>query len=1051
MTRDLGPFERRLPTETDDIAAIVRGILAIQAKYASAQRRALGRGTHTKAIGCAATFEVFDLSVTVGDRVLATRLARGLYAHPGVYPATVRFANARSFLTRDSRKDVRALSFSIQCPPGIAGPEGTRVDYSMNNGTTFPLNDAHAFATLMRFVSAKGLFGLLKTLFTTAPTDVAGLIGTALRGRRAEQNPVRPYQRMRYWSTVPFSHGASDAVKYSAIPSPENEAHALSDGPNALADELRRHVSSGERKSTFDLALQFLDAERMTYKGQTREPSFWIENASVEWNEAEAPFHVVGRLTLTADSMQSADACDAQYIDVTEHATPDSRPLGSINRARWEAESASRQARLGAPQFDPSLLPEYQTRSRLRHLARATVIGTGLFLGVTSLLSMLALYYPYSQIPPLETVNAVVYADQGWGSGLEAAERQTYYYTPQGAGLKDMRYTWFVQLEMPWGRQKFADPDHLRRYGFIVDPQTSHNPDQLPVGFTKHFDAQLNEELLDVTCAACHTGQLHITRNGQTTAVRIDGGQAMHAFTTSTVGHFLPMMMASLTSTAINPIKFNRFANQVLGEGRGGRLALHAELRQVIAGFLKLAWTEKSKHLVPTEEGFGRTDALARISNTVFGDNLSPANYAVGNGPVNYPPIWNIWKFDWVQYNASVSQPMARNLGEAMGVGARYALVDRYGRPLPPEQRFRSSAMVDNLHTIELTLRRLQPPAWPSAQFGAIDVQKAERGKALFNDHCVSCHGPHLAPPALKARNAPLKTAADPEWIMKTLCVDDIGTDPNTAVNFARATVDLTRSGLTAEDLRRVARSNLEKFNTRQAAYLRGEIARLQTAGATAPDAATRIAALTSQLSGLDAATVQQLSQLDPRRVPVGDALSYLGTMIREKAYLDLRYTPEEQADRDGFGMLDLPQVIAGYKPRPLAGIWATPPYLHNGAVPTIYDLLSPVAERPATFLVGSREFDPQHVGLAKMTGNGFEFNTALSGNRNTGHEFNHGYTPWTPGAPPAQGLIGPWLSPDDRLAIIEHLKVRNDDVDGPQTPEVPHSEACSIPSTAPY
>src|SRR5207344_2987195 len=101
------------------------------------------------------------------------------------------------------------------------------------------------------------------------------------------------------------------------------------------------------------------------------------------------------------------------------------------------------------------------------------------------------------------------------------------------------------------------------------------------------------------------------------------------------------------------------------------------------------AWTEKSRGLVPTEEGYGRTDALARIANTVFGDNLDAVNYAVGNAPVSFPPVWNIWKFDWVQYNASVSQPMARNIGEAMGVGASYRLVDDYGRPIPPSDRYR--------------------------------------------------------------------------------------------------------------------------------------------------------------------------------------------------------------------------------------------------------------------------------------------------------------------------------------------------------------------------
>jgi hypothetical protein len=100
------------------------------------------------------------------------------------------------------------------------------------------------------------------------------------------------------------------------------------------------------RASCFDFALQLLDETRMTWFGMKRSRTYWIENASVEWDETEAPFHVVGRVTLTPKSLMTADACAQQYIDVTEHSTADTKPLGSINRARWSAESASRKARL---------------------------------------------------------------------------------------------------------------------------------------------------------------------------------------------------------------------------------------------------------------------------------------------------------------------------------------------------------------------------------------------------------------------------------------------------------------------------------------------------------------------------------------------------------------------------------------------------------------------------------------------------------------------------------------------------------------------------------
>jgi hypothetical protein len=97
--------------------------------------------------------------------------------------------------------------------------------------------------------------------------------------------------------------------------------------------------------SGFDFGLQFLDADSMTYWGKHYDADFWTENASLEWKEFEAPFHTVARLTLLANSQLPPYAAEAAYFDVTGHATPDSTPVGSINRARWQGEVASRKAR----------------------------------------------------------------------------------------------------------------------------------------------------------------------------------------------------------------------------------------------------------------------------------------------------------------------------------------------------------------------------------------------------------------------------------------------------------------------------------------------------------------------------------------------------------------------------------------------------------------------------------------------------------------------------------------------------------------------------------
>src|SRR4051812_6270851 len=328
-------------TEAADIQAIVNGILSIQSHDAASQHRALARGTHAKGICAAGQFEVFDVMASVPDRGLATRLARGFYAAPAKYAATVRFANADSNINPDDKDDVRALSFSLD--PSGSQP---RRDFSTNDRTTFPINDAHAFATTVKVVTAPSM---ARGVWSLSFMDKLAFARTAVLGYEQEHQKTKPYQRRRYWSTVPFRHGP-DVIKYSATPCPGNPGGDLQPGdPNALQNELTRHLDADAAMSCFDFGLQLLDPAAMTYWGRTRDASFWIENASIEWPESQAPFHTVGRLTLTAKSQLAPAACEAQHIDVTEHATPDSAPLGSINRARWRAESASRAARLAKP------------------------------------------------------------------------------------------------------------------------------------------------------------------------------------------------------------------------------------------------------------------------------------------------------------------------------------------------------------------------------------------------------------------------------------------------------------------------------------------------------------------------------------------------------------------------------------------------------------------------------------------------------------------------------------------------------------------------------
>ncbi|SHG22860.1 hypothetical protein [Bradyrhizobium erythrophlei] len=348
LTRWFGVTEsdadRSVSTEQADIKAIAEKSLLMQTNAAIKQRRSLCRGTHASGVCARAQFEVLDVSVNRAAG-LASRLARGIFARPDAYPAVVRFANADPNINSDFKPDVRSLSFSVDLGrSGAAGEGPLRQDFSLQNAPTLPINDSPAFLATVKLLTASNpVAGLWSLSFKDKLKVMRTLALAELQARQA----IKPYQQLRYWSTVPFRHGPADVVKFSATPSRTNSARPLQkNNPKGLQDELVRHLKEDSQMSWFDFGVQFLDSSKMTYWGKKRDADFWIENASVDWSEAEAPFHTVAKLTLLPNSQLVAEASEAVYFDVTGNSAPDSKPVGSINRARWAAEVASRNARI---------------------------------------------------------------------------------------------------------------------------------------------------------------------------------------------------------------------------------------------------------------------------------------------------------------------------------------------------------------------------------------------------------------------------------------------------------------------------------------------------------------------------------------------------------------------------------------------------------------------------------------------------------------------------------------------------------------------------------
>jgi hypothetical protein len=150
--------------------------------------------------------------------------------------------------------------------------------------------------------------------------------------------------------------------------------------------------------------------------------------------------------------------------------------------------------------------------------------------------------------------------------------------------------------------------------------------------------------------------------------------------------------------------------------------------------------------------------------------------------------------------------------------------------------------------------------------------------------------------------------------------------------------------------------------------------------------------------------------------IPTGVLYNILQQEILAKALARLNLTEEESITMHGYREFPLPPPPMGvYKAAPRDGVWATPPFLHNGSVPNLYEMLIPAKERTKKFYIG-REFDPVKVGLDMSEKPGsFLVDTSLPGNSNVGHSFENG--------PRGNGVIGGLLTDEQRWAIIEYLK----------------------------
>jgi hypothetical protein len=593
----------------------------------------------------------------------------------------------------------------------------------------------------------------------------------------------------------------------------------------------------------------------------------------------------------------------------------------------------------------------------------------------------------------------LIMLDQGW----DAEARDRFYHEPQGSPI--MPYDWFLVLEQPDGTGLFRADDYLGGFGLITSASSSlRNPDALPIGLTKDLGIDGVEQKLGMNCGACHISEVSY----QGKMVLIDGGAAHFNF-----WNFMSALERSLQQTFEDDAKFDRFAaNFVTGEpGETTKAELRARLRGVLEERQDWAF-RNATNVAP---GPGRVDALNVILNQVTAMMLNrPDNARPSDAPVSYPFVWDAPYLDYVQYNAVVPNKgagaLGRNVGQVLGVFGEVSVIPS---TIPPG--YASSVRTDHLLILEETMETLVSPTWremaAKGVLPPIDTAREVRGQALYDANCANCHQ------VINRRDRGELASIE----VTKVALPDIGTDPVASLNFTnrevatgplygrktdflkgqplceRTHADQLLAHVTVGTMMHdLGTTGGPILGTLGSALVSGAVDAMETLFEHSPHGSNKKQKTDQQvidtMAAAGASEAEIAAKLEARS---NDRTALYSLLV------------EDGLDRHGPNRACL-EVLerAVYRSRPLNGIWATGPFLHNGSVPTLADLLLPPAQRPATFIVGSREIDPVKVGFANVEGpRTMVFDTRIPGNSNAGHTY------------------GTDLSADEKDALLEFIK----------------------------
>ncbi|MCB1167873.1 MAG: catalase [Leptospiraceae bacterium] len=287
-----------------------------------------GRALHRKQVlALKANFEV------LGD--IPDHARHGLFAFPGNHEAWIRLSNGSMSIQPDSVGDIRGFAVKVRGLEGqgaLGGPVNCQ-DFLLINLPAFSSPKSAQFVSMVGAL-AQGSGALVKHMISTY-----GFFKGIMRMKRIASSVNRKFHGFaaeKFYTAAPIACGPY-ACRVRLLPDPAQKPSGKKD----LAADMKDRVQKGSM--TMDFQLQFFTDEKSTP----------VEDASVDWNEKDAPYVTVGRLTVLQQDLDSAEGqafqeeAEKSVFDPWQ-ALEDHRPLGDVMRARKVVYFASQKGRSAA-------------------------------------------------------------------------------------------------------------------------------------------------------------------------------------------------------------------------------------------------------------------------------------------------------------------------------------------------------------------------------------------------------------------------------------------------------------------------------------------------------------------------------------------------------------------------------------------------------------------------------------------------------------------------------------------------------------------------------